>query len=264
MDAVSAAGGDGSARQSRQIHGEGTPERDWIAAIEREGLPFVGATELVPQGCRAFVLAPHPDDEVLGAGGLIAELIAAGREVHVIAVSDGLASHPGSTRWPVEELGQIRSAETAEALRRLGAEAAHIERLGLPDGALASHQVDIAGALAGRLAECDVVFTTWRLDGHPDHEAVGRAARIAAGEARVRCFEFPVWGWHWCEPDNEVLPLRHGVRVAVEGDRLHAKARAIEAFRSQLEVDPSTGQPAVLPGRAIARFLRPYEFFIEA
>ncbi len=72
----------------------------------------------MPFGARA-VVAPHPDDEVLGTGGLFARLSQIGRNVLIIAVTNGTASHPKSTEWPPERLDAVRPQETREALQRL-------------------------------------------------------------------------------------------------------------------------------------------------
>ncbi|HEX2943304.1 MAG TPA: PIG-L family deacetylase, partial [Rhodopila sp.] len=43
-----------------------------------------------------LILAPHPDDESLGCGGLIATAVAAGRAPLVVILTDGAGSHPNS------------------------------------------------------------------------------------------------------------------------------------------------------------------------
>jgi hypothetical protein len=68
-----------------------------------------------PQGARAVVVAPHPDDEVLSVGGLLAQLADTGTPVEVIAVTDGTASHSGSTEWPAERLAGPPAREPARA-----------------------------------------------------------------------------------------------------------------------------------------------------
>ena len=86
---------------SRRIVGEGTPAREWMAWAGLEALPWVEPEALVPEGGRAVIVAPHPDDEVLGTGGLLARLGRLGRELRLVAVTDGTASHPSSSCWPV-------------------------------------------------------------------------------------------------------------------------------------------------------------------
>src|SRR5580693_6225633 len=60
------------------------------------------------------VVAPHPDDESLACGGLIADACRQGGRGKVVIVSDGGGSHPNSRAYPPDRL---RSEE-----RRVGKE----------------------------------------------------------------------------------------------------------------------------------------------
>ena len=91
------------------------------------------------------MVAAHPDDEVLGAGGTMAMLAAAGARLRLIAVTDGEASHPGADP---AVLGPARIAESAAALGALGARRAEVLRLRLPDTGLAAHEDELAVPLA--------------------------------------------------------------------------------------------------------------------
>src|SRR5438046_7255856 len=53
---------------------------------EAEAIPF---EPLDLRGERLLVLAPHPDDEVIGCGGLVAQHLAEGRSVRVVVATDG-------------------------------------------------------------------------------------------------------------------------------------------------------------------------------
>ena len=85
---------------------------------------------------RTVVLAPHPDDESLGVGGTIAQLIGLGLPVGVIFLTDGEASHPGSESHPPSALGTLRRSEARGACRALGVTDDAVAFLGLPDGAV--------------------------------------------------------------------------------------------------------------------------------
>ena len=74
---------------SQPIEGDGTPEHAWLGWQTLRTLP-----ELTPRRRRVLVVAPHPDDEILAAGGLLVELAARGAEISVLALTDGEASHP--------------------------------------------------------------------------------------------------------------------------------------------------------------------------
>ena len=110
------------------IAGAGTPETRWRPFLEDLAPPPLG---LSPPPRRAVVLAPHPDDEVLGVGGLLALPARAGSRVLIVAVTDGEASHPGSDALPPGLLARTRATETLAALAALGLPAG-VRRLGLP------------------------------------------------------------------------------------------------------------------------------------
>jgi GlcNAc-PI de-N-acetylase len=122
-----------------------------------------------------LALAAHPDDEVLGAGGLMSMLAASRARLRLVAVTDGERSHQGHSSPAV--LARRRTAETAAALRALGAGATEVIRLGLPDTRLAVREDDLAAALAPLVAGFDLCLAPWDGDLHPDHEAASRAAR---------------------------------------------------------------------------------------
>ncbi|USX20675.1 PIG-L family deacetylase [Oxalobacteraceae bacterium OTU3REALA1] len=252
---------------ARQIEGEGTPDASWQAWGGLQDLPPVSAATLVPPGRRAVIVAPHPDDEVLACGGLLQMLAAQGTPTVLVAVTDGTGSHPGSTTMTPEHLARLRPRETDAALNALGLgaltdkPAPQILRARLPDGAVTASMDQLHTLLRQMLRPEDVVFVTWRQDGHPDHEACGMAAAMAAGACRATLIEMPVWSWHWAAPGDARLPWRRARRLALGEDVLRRKREAVGCFTSQLHDDPSTGQPAILPPHVLARLLHPYEIY---
>jgi len=244
---------------SRRIVGSGTPESQWTAW---SGLGRMGATEpaaLVPPGCRAVVVAPHPDDEVLGTGGLLARLACMGRDILIVALTDGEASHPGSTRWSPYRLSRQRAIERDEALKHLGAERALVIRAKCGDGELSAQEDALVALLSRYIRSDDVVLTPWRFDGHPDHEAAGQAAVRQTRIAGARLIEVPIWMWHWAAPADHRVPWTRARRVCLDPESLARKQRAVAAYSSQIEADPSTDRGAVLPASVLARLLRPFE-----
>lgn len=181
---------------------QGTSLLQWQHSRHLAALDSVDVLSLVPPGARAVVVAPHPDDEVLGCGGMLQLLAAAGRQLQLISVTDGSASHPGSERWPVERLSVVRPQESAEALRRLGVPLHRMKWLrgGFTDSQVAADESSLVAFIERHLRPGDVVFSTWCEDGHCDHEAAGRASIEAARRVGATCHELPVWTWHWASP----------------------------------------------------------------
>jgi LmbE family N-acetylglucosaminyl deacetylase len=244
---------------SRCISGVGTPEGEWIGWPGLTQAPEIDLDALVPNGRRAVVVAPHPDDEVLGTGGLLARLSASSREILIVAATDGEASHPGSLRWPPHALAVQRALERRTALRHLGIERAAVIQAHLRDGALASDEEALTTFLSLHCGKNDVLFVTWRFDGHPDHEAAARAVLRHAAATGAKVVEVPVWGWHWAVPADPRVPWSRARRVPLDPLLLARKRGAVACFVSQTEPDGSTGRDAILPAWALARLLRPYE-----
>ena len=93
----------------------------------------LGTLEEVAGSGTCLVLAPHPDDESLGCGGLIAACCAAGRPPVVAVLTDGSGSHPGSRAYPPASLAAIRKAEVTAAVGHLGMPVERLVFLGARD-----------------------------------------------------------------------------------------------------------------------------------
>ena len=248
--------------RSRHIAGLGTPASAWGADPGLAGVPWADVDELAPPGARVLVVAPHPDDEVLASGGLMQLLAQAGRAPTIVAVTDGEGSHPDSPAWPRERLRAVRAGETVEALARLGIGRPVLERLRIPDGGVSAAEQTLAAGLAQLLTPGDVVVTTWRYDGHPDHEATARACAAAASLRGARLLEVPVWGWHWSAPGDGAIPLARARKLVLPPALLERKRAALACFRSQVQADASTGAAPILFPTALARLLAPWEVYV--
>ncbi|NOY68062.1 MAG: glycosyltransferase [Deltaproteobacteria bacterium] len=137
---------------------------------------------------RIMIIAPHPDDETLAAGGLIQKAIAAQAAVRIVFVTNG-----GNNPWPqcfseaklklsdADHIrwGKMREKEAMAALKTLDLHDKDIEFLNLPDQGLTGILLNSPGTFVNRLAD---IFKAWRptmvicpdiSDLHPDHNAAG-------------------------------------------------------------------------------------------
>ena len=240
----------------RQIDGRGTDEATWNATPGLAGLPTFDAANWVDRHPRIWVLAPHPDDEILALGGTLSHLSAQGADIHILSVTDGEASHQGSTEWSAERLSATRPSEMLRGLERLGVKA-EVTRLGLPDGRIGGHRKKLLKMLVESLDDTDLLLTTCRFDGHPDHEACGDVAFLAGDLTGATVLEYPVWMWHWAAPDEVVVPWGRAHRQPLDRETVARKADAIGEFVSQIE--PDGDHEAILPAHVLARFVRPFE-----
>lgn len=233
----------------------GTDESAWTRWGEPAGWPVLDVAAMTAAPA-VVVLAAHPDDEVLGAGGLVAMLAAAGTRMRFVWATDGEASHPGSTAAAARDLAGQRRAESAAALARLGAGSAPRTRLGLPDGGLSAREADLVRHLRGVVDPAETVLAPWSGDAHPDHETCGRAAHAVAHHV----LEYPVWAWHWARPGDPRVPWQRCRRVDLTRDVSRAKQAAIACHVSQVEpLGPGPADGPVLPAGVLAHFARPYE-----
>lgn len=244
---------------SRAIVGPGTDEADWQRWPLLHALPEVDLAELVPDAARAVIVAPHPDDEVLASGGMLAMLAVRGGQTLVVGVTDGDASHPGSRRWSPEKLAQCRHGEAIAGLRQLGISAQSYLRLSLPDGRVHSHRAWLVDFLIRVLRPGDVVLSTWNADGHPDHEATAIAAAKACAAVHCRHLQSPVWMWHWAVPGDTRVPWTQLRQLRLTPDALRRKRLALLAHASQLAVQDIDAPPVLSPF-AVKRMLRPFEY----
>jgi LmbE family N-acetylglucosaminyl deacetylase len=241
--------GDGSARFAAvPLSDGGTPAQEWLRPM---GLPALDLTEC--QGL--IVVAPHPDDETLGLGSMAAQLAASGVDVAVVSVSDGGAAEPDASPSQRIRLESRRRSELRRATEVL--EIGAPISLGLPDGRLAEHQgelTELLAAILDKAAPGTWCAATWRGDGHPDHEAVGRAAAAACARTDTTLMEYPVWMWHWASPADPAVPWNRARSVPVSAWARHRKYLATQCFRSQFEPSAQDRAP-VLPEFVVQRLL---------
>ncbi|MCE4226631.1 PIG-L family deacetylase [Methylobacterium sp. C25] len=236
----------------------------FFATLDR--LPVASLDAILDRG-GLVVVAPHPDDESLGCGGLITLASAANRPVRLVVLSDGCGSHTHSLLYPPERLRALREVETLAAVAELGLASDAVRFLRLPDAGVPSKGPQ-AEAAAGSIVEAahacgaGAVCVTWGRDPHCDHQAA--AAIVALARPRlvgVRIFAYPVWG-HTLPAEADVGAPPRGVRLDVTG-AIEAKRQAVAAHASQttaLIADDPGGfrlEPAM-----IDRLCGPYEPFI--
>lgn len=234
----------------------GTAEETWT------GWPVLEALRAVdrPSG-RVVVISAHPDDEVLGAGGLVTSLAGTATTVAFVTVTDGEASHRGSGAMAADELAQRRSVELLDALTALGHPDPDVTRLRLPDSDVAAHVPELTDSIARAVCGADLVVCPAVTDGHIDHATVGLVTRaVCAGLVPV--WEFPIWLWHWTAPGDAGIPWERARRYPLSTAQGRAKQAALGCFVTQ--VRPLPGDPGgttILPPDMLAHFTRRFEVF---
>lgn len=233
---------------------------------ESEWINHLGDLEVwEPPSSPVLVLAPHPDDETLAAGGLIASLRANGIEVRVVAVTDGEKAYANEAGQ-----GEIREIEQADALHQLGVDRSQIIRLRLPDSDVAAHEAKLVALLLPLVSDLsngsDVskaahLIAPWHGDFHPDHEVCGRAAQEVARLTGATLTSYFFWTWHRGTLDTfRTLDRKQLCIFPLSEQALQAKLAALHCHRSQL--NHSSGEP-ILRERLLEPAYRPFEIFLK-
>jgi LmbE family N-acetylglucosaminyl deacetylase len=194
------------------------------------------------------VIAAHPDDEILGAGGTLARHARAGADVHAVVVAEGATSRYAD--------GMV------EALHKSGRRAAEeigfasIRFMNLPDQRLDTLPlVDVTQQLEATLEELrpTIVYTHFPGDVNADHGVVSRAAWTACRPyhlpslRRFVVFETPS-STEWGGPGSGAR-FEPNLYVDVSGT-LDAKLAAIECYESELRDYPHPRSSRALRERA--------------
>lgn len=137
------------------------------------------ASEL-PLAQRVLVLAPHPDDEIFGCGGVLALYAQQGAHIDVVVVTDGAGFSVDAER---DRVRSTRQQETVQALQQLNI--ASVKFLDFPDRSLAGHE-GLVTAVLGQIQNLDpqVVLAPSLQEIHPDHLGLARAAIAALSQLR--------------------------------------------------------------------------------
>ncbi|WP_172838149.1 PIG-L deacetylase family protein [Terriglobus roseus] len=228
-----------------------TDDRIW-----RENLGTLRPLDL-PTG-PILVIAPHPDDETLGAGALIATLSAQATRVIVVAATDGENAYDLPPAGRID-LGLIREREQRKALGLLGVQPDSVIRLRLTDSGLMGQRSELERRVMEVAEPGMTILAPWQGDFHPDHVACAHVACSVAQAKGLALISYFFWTWHRGSPETlDGLPLR---RFIPTFDARAAKAQAIGQHRSQFESE--SGDP-ILNDRLIAPIYWDFEVFLSA
>ena len=205
---------------------------------------------------RLLVVAPHPDDETVGAHGLMTRLRRRGVAVEVVVVTDGAASHPSSPGWPRRRLVAERRRESRRTLRRIGVAADAVTFLDLPDGRLHAHAAAARRALARLIVRpgATLLVSPAESDDHPDHRAVA-ACVGALRRPGLRIMTYPVWPAGLKPAGADALFLTAQERLA--------KRHALRGYRTQTGRIADDPAGFTMTRKQIAAFTGAQEIFVE-
>lgn len=228
------------------------------------GTPFRGS--LGPY----LIVAPHPDDEVLGCGGLIAQTVALTGRVYIVFLTGGESSHDACCNLDRKAIKDARRGLFADAGRHLSIQVENVVFLDWGDGKIGreghgesiNNIKDLAGSI--RKLRPAAVFAPHPFEGWSDHEAAERITRAAIERSGVSCKFFHYCVWFWFS-----MPLRKALRIDWSRARLLDIEDVYDQKRSAMDVYLKSCAPCGNPwsGRLPKEFTRAFhwkrELFFE-
>lgn len=220
--------------------------------------------------CRSIlVVAPHPDDEIFGLGGLIIQTIQNGGNVHFVYLTDG----EGSSVWNDKvEIKKQRISLANQVCKQLKITDEQVYRFHLPDGKV-PHQGEAAFTmiveqlrLLIETIKPDALFATSELDCWPyDHVACAQIAHEAAGKAKHQTTLWYYWVWTWYHLKPWQLPKMQFKKLW----KINIAPYSFEKKKLTniyLQAKTPNGKPwcGVLPEAMLFPFTKTYEIIEES
>ncbi len=180
--------------------------KNYMRRTRRQALQIVclllGNGKMTPPA-NLVVVAPHPDDEVLGCAGLIAQVKANQGKVHVVLLTGGEKAHDNCCRVSPAEISRIRRHLAVSAGAVLGLSEGDFTFLDWPDGQLQSTILgdnDCARQLNRIIMsfQADALYCPHPFEGWPDHVAAEKLTRkiISGMEKKPALYHYCVWFWY--------------------------------------------------------------------
>lgn len=209
---------------------------------------------MLSQYCRLQVLAPHPDDEVFGAAGLIQQAIAQGLDVRVHIATDGEKCFGDVPHAKEQLLRQARREESMQAARMLGCSQPFFWNLG--DGQLSQQVTALQQCMQAQHLPKSLWIAPWFHDGHPDHEAAGQAIQAL----HLPVLYYPVWTL--VDPPRLVRfqSDKHLYQWRLSELQLARKWQAARCFVTQFDQD-QRAQGSIIAQQHLVHFVTHYEMY---
>ena len=203
-----------------------------------------------------LVVAAHPDDEVLGAGGAMAWHAERGDTVTILILGEGIAARAGVA--PEEVARQQRELNAHAAAASIGVGAQSLRRAAFPDNAFDTVSLLSIVQEIEKVADDvkpSIIYTHHAGDTNVDHrltaEAVDAVVRPMQGNTvvEVRSFEVPSSSeWNFTRS-----PFRPNVFVSLSEGQLKKKIDAMKAYVSEIREFPHPRSPEYLEALARVR-----------
>lgn len=181
---------------------------------------------------RVVILAPHPDDEVIGCGGLIQRLVSQDNPPHVVILTGGGKSHAGCCGIEEDLLTAERRSAARRILSQLGLLQSHLHLLDFPDGGISpTHpEMEQLKALVSEIKP-DSIFIPHHGEGWPDHLACRELVEAIPALNTSSLYEYCVWFWYY---NVWNLEWKNASVLRMSPEEHAAKCQAVDAYTTAL------------------------------
>lgn len=207
-----------------------------LLQLKLSGKPEIALPESV------LIIAPHPDDEAIGCGGLIARLCAEGQAPHVVVMTGGGGSLRGYSDMPESDVIKARRNLTLKSAKALGLPESNIHFLDFVDGHIDDRPESEMKRLKDLIKQLkpDAIFVPHSGEGWPDHI---NTRQIILNFQFPKVYEYCVWMWYY---NVWNLDWKNAFQFRMTDSEHVAKLKAADAYIKPLA---PCGQPwsGVLP-----------------
>lgn len=181
-----------------------------------------------------LVIAPHPDDDVLGAGGSMAEASAGGRGVFSLYITDGRGSPRIDHSISDEKMAGRREGEALAALKAVGGAGGFFLRRRSAElrGAGGAEALKEMTGILQSIAP-NTIYLPAPYERHRTHQICTRLAVDALRQSGVKAalLGYSLWGCFWGEKPRVTVDISASIRKKVEAVLAHSTQTAYKGYQ---------------------------------
>lgn len=186
------------------------------------------------RGDNLLVIAPHPDDDVLGAGGTMSRASAQGKAVFSVYMTDGGGSPRKNTDLADTGMAALREKEALAALRAVGARGGFFlrRRSRELEGERGIEAAQELKEILLSLAPLEVLAPA-PYERHRTHQLCTRLTleALRASGLKPSCFGYSLWGCFWGGKKRVVRDITPVIRKKVEAVMAHSSQIAYKNYQ---------------------------------
>jgi len=182
-------------------------------------------------GKRILLIAPHPDDEIIGCAGLIQQTLKAGKKIDVVILTDGGESHSNCCNIDEDTLIEARRKLSRKAAQVVGLPLEHLHFLNYPDGGISyeNKETERLKQLIEELSP-EAIFIPHKGEGWSDHVEAGNVIRKLKLSG-IQLYEYCVWFWYYNVWD---IDWKNACVLKMNREEHQRKLKAMDAYITPL------------------------------